>query len=148
MLRWAEDRNVCAMTFLTACLLAGCGDSDQVPMVSAEGKVVYRDTPSAHALVVLHPVSGPAQEHNLRPYGWTDGSGRFSLSTLKDCDGAPAGQYRAAVTWPAGNGGGTDSNDPETQRSGEDRLQGRYADPMKSGLDVTVDGQEITIRLK
>src|SRR5262245_51845438 len=90
------------------------------------GTVIYKGAPIKRAVVVFHPVGGDL--NSQRPSGVTGEDGTFSLTTgVKD--GAPRGEYRVTVVWPAEQPAKPDvivmaSDSP----SPPDRLGGRYAD--------------------
>jgi hypothetical protein len=113
-----------------------CRRNGTLPCVKVQGEVQYQDRLVSRGMVLFHPVeqSGPLEK--VRPYGYTDATGRFQLTTYEPNDGCPAGEYRVTVVWPQplpGQGG-----DDEHSMSGPDRLKGKYAEPLKSGLTVTV----------
>jgi hypothetical protein len=77
--------------------LSGCGDPS--PTVSpVRGQVLYNGRPVPHAQVTFHPV-GESSCGVVRPVGKVDDQGRFTLTSFKDGDGAPPGEYRVTVVW-------------------------------------------------
>jgi hypothetical protein len=126
-------------------LCAGCSEDgpelERIPVVPATGTVLIKGMAAAGAHVRLHPVDAGVGKRGLYPEGTTDEAGKYTLSTYVAGDGAPPGDYRVSVTWP------DVSFQPKTGAQREalleggerpDRLKGRFADPVKSGLKVTV----------
>jgi hypothetical protein len=111
-------------------LLAGCGSSSSVegrkPVHPVKGQLFVGEKPANGAFVLFVPANEPANNPDPRPRATVDASGSFQLSTYGENDGAPAGDYFIAVTWP------TDGRDDE------DRLKGRYRDPGQTKLKATV----------
>jgi len=89
------------------------------------GQVFVQEKPAAGAFVSFVPVNESAENKDARPRAYVEKDGSFTLGTYGDKDGAPAGDYYVLVVWTGGE-------DPE------DRLKGRYSDPKKSDLKVTV----------
>ncbi|HEX4415572.1 MAG TPA: carboxypeptidase-like regulatory domain-containing protein [Lacipirellulaceae bacterium] len=115
----------------------GCGkttDKDKVYPVS--GTVLVQGKPAEGARVTFYRADEGANRPGMAiPSGEVDSSGVYHLQAYLPGDGAPAGDYRVAVTWlepvPAGV-------KPETITR-QDRLGGRYADPSKSKLTAKVE---------
>jgi hypothetical protein len=114
---------------------AGCGGG-RVPVYPASGSVMWQGRPAAGARVVF--VSDQQRDMTGRdaaiPAATTDAQGRFHLTSYEEGDGAPAGQYKVAVTWYEVVRG---HDDPE-QVVERDRLEGKYADAETSGLTATI----------
>jgi hypothetical protein len=113
---------------------SGCGaEGPTVPLYPATGKVMFKGQPAAGAVVTLVPVS-PAGADVPASRGVAGEDGTFRLTTFARDDGAPAGEYRVTVRWPS------KAADPEAAPGpfGADRLNGRYADPNRSGLRAAV----------
>jgi hypothetical protein len=95
--------------------------------------VLVDGQPAKGALVAFHPVGGAANA--IRPVGHVDEQGLFRLTSYKQGDGAPAGEYQVTVTWflatPSGASGDDDS-------VAVNRLPGRYASAGTSQLRGTV----------
>ena len=88
--------NFVVRTAVLALLLAGCARVPQVTPHPVRGIVERAGKPVADATVVFHPETPlPAGLHN--PLAITDADGRYELTTLKQNDGAPAGEYRVTV---------------------------------------------------
>jgi hypothetical protein len=133
---------ICGVALL-ACL--GCSEAapevERIAVVPATGTIVIKSSPAAGARVRLHPVDTALAKRGLYPEGIADVAGKFALSTYVAGDGAPPGEYRVSVTWPDA------AFQPKTGAQREallegaekpDRLKGRYSDPAKSGLRMTI----------
>ncbi len=122
---------------LAAVAPVGCGKNDgHVKVYSVSGKVLVHGTPAEGARVVFYPVSDKLKgPHMPLPAGNTDAAGEFRLGSYKVDDGAPAGDYKVAITWPEPI---PPNANPETFQR-KDKLGGRYNDPEKSGLTATVE---------
>lgn len=86
-------------------------------------------------MVIFCPTSGTAEVKKLRPFGITEADGKFQLTSVEKGDGAPAGQYKVIMQWPA------QSREPSRDgglQMGPDRLQGRYMNLDKSQFNVEV----------
>ncbi len=64
-----------------------------------------------------------------RPWGRTDSEGNFTLSTYKNGDGCPFGEYDVTVRWPV------DPNELGTA----DRLNNRFTSPGNALMTITID---------
>jgi hypothetical protein len=132
-------RRFIAVTLL-ACLTAtvpACGtDDQQVAVFPVTGQVLHRGQPAAGAIVSFHPTAAELKSAGLVISGRTGADGSYQLMTYEEGDGAPAGEYQVSIIWraaPAGNDG------DEVDRSGADRLAGKYQDPALSGLTAEVE---------
>jgi hypothetical protein len=70
---------------------AGCADKDSPVKVS--GSVYLNGQPVRNVRVNATPVKG----HGRPAYGTTDSSGKFSLTTFQEGDGALPGQYNVTI---------------------------------------------------
>jgi hypothetical protein len=103
---------------------AGCGGSKLYPV---EGKVIFPDdTPLTAGTVEFGPVDKDAI---LAPRGEIQADGTFRMSTFKEGDGAPEGEYRVLVTPP-------ENADPDRPRPKS--FDPRFTSFEKSGLKYTV----------
>ncbi len=133
-----KTRIVISAALLTSLLLTSCGDG-RVSVYPVRGRVTVGGKPVEHALVIFHPVDASGELEQIKPEGRTDADGYFQLRTYGMADGAPAAEYRVAITWPAANPDmALHPEDPELLADGPDRLAGRYADPKTSNLRATV----------
>jgi hypothetical protein len=121
------------------CLALSC-DKSRVSVYPVRGAVLCKGRAAAGAFVIFHPVTESEAIQRMRPHAVVGPDGTFALMTYRDGDGAPAGDYRVTIEWPAEDPRNpSDPNDPESEPSGPDRLRGRYANPDTSGLQATVD---------
>ena len=126
---------------ICVCAFVGCGGDDKPGAVPAGGKVVFRKTtPPAGALVVLHPVD-PGYEKRIggKPFAKVKDDGTFALTTYREGDGAPEGEYGVTIDWrplakdnkigfALGDGGA----------SGPAKLNPKYSNPSQPFAKVTV----------
>lgn len=132
---------------LAVAAVAGCGPQyPRLPVVPAEGKVLYRDKPAVGAQVILVPV-GDDSPDSVKPRGTVGKDGVFRLATYPTQDGkpdgAPLGEYRVSVRWPVSRNVAADPDEPTPAGPPGglqgDRLGERYSDPKTSGLTVKVE---------
>jgi hypothetical protein len=98
------------------------------PPYPTTGTVLVNGEPAGGATVVLHHVDDWGAR-SIVPQAVTDDQGRFTLSTYATDDGAPAGDYRVTVEWPA----------YRLRQLGPDKLKGKFAKPESSGLTARVN---------
>jgi hypothetical protein len=129
MWRWC-----CAFLCLAA---AACGGNEYGGrrLYPVSGRILVNGQPANQALVTLFETNEAPLDATggvIRPQGWTDADGRFTLTSSPHTmnDGAPAGEYRVTVTWPAHRSG---------FGMGPDKLGGKYAKAETSGLTVRID---------
>jgi len=119
------------LSVLCCCLcLASCSNQyGDHPPYPASGQVLVNGQPANGARVVFHHL-GEWGEKSIVPQAMTDEDGRFVLTTYGMRDGAPAGDYRVVVEWPAYRRG---------RNIGPDRLMGKFAKPQTSGIKATIE---------
>jgi hypothetical protein len=111
--------------------MAMCGCSGSKPKtVPVAGQVYVGDRPAAHAIVTFHPVGAGADA--VKPVGHVDEQGHFRLTTFKEGDGAPPGEYKVTIA----------AYQSIEQKHGDDLivnlLPDKYAKPETSNLTATV----------
>jgi hypothetical protein len=126
----------------------GCGrekstfERDKVTRVT--GTVHIDGKPESMVGVRLNRVNGPDEAAGtskmLTPSGMTDTEGKFVIGTYDkgpEGDGAPDGEYTVTFQWGQINmlGG----------RYEGDKFAGKYADPAKSEVKVTVSGEPVDL---
>jgi hypothetical protein len=120
------------LAVLSLVTVGGCGDG-KLAVYSVSGVVKVDSKPADGAMVIFCPTDGSEELLKLRPYAFTDPDGKYQLTTFDQGDGAPAGNYKVIIQWPAKTGadqrGGT----------GPDRLRGRYMNLERSQLTAKVD---------
>ena len=123
---------------LFACLLlvaTSCGKSSYPGPrpYPVHGKVTYQGQPAKKFRVTFYPLK-EFEKVRFAPAAVTDENGEFRLRSYDPDDGAPAGQYAVTCTWPRRL---NTINEPDAGPE-VDRLGGKYADPKKSAIRVTV----------
>jgi hypothetical protein len=99
--------------------------------------VTYNGKPIKGAVLVFVPKDTAKAASAQRPSGVTIEDGTFKLTTGTK-QGAPAGEYDVAITWPEETKAtGKISMKPDDEDP-RDRLNGRYADASKSSLTATI----------
>jgi hypothetical protein len=116
-------------------LLLGCGGSG-LETVPVTGTVTYNGQPLADAAVAFQPADGRAAT------GITDASGKFTLTTLEDGDGAIVGEHTVTVSPGAGQTAAMPGVDAPVGATQKSAIPDRYSNPGMSGLkaSVTADG--------
>lgn len=118
---------------LTALLLAGCPSKSTVDTFPVKGKVLVNGKPAAGAVITLWPADRSTTPAWL-PHGSANDQGEFELNTFHTRDGAPAGDYRVGITWPA----------PKSRAAGKkavkpvDRLKGAFV-PARSPFQIRIE---------
>jgi len=130
----------------------GCGPEGVVGALKAhpvKGRVTVKGKPLEGALVTFHPVDESKMGADVvRPNGRTDADGRFILTTYSGGDGAPAGEYRVAISGisrPESEAAGGLFNDSKRAIAKTDPTGGKYIDPKNSGLKAAVKEGENTV---
>jgi hypothetical protein len=123
---------------LLVLLPAGCGGGIAVPStVPVRGVVKYMGSPTPGIRVTLHP-EGKTGKIGFVSSGETGPDGGFTLSTGAPSNGAPPGNYIVTFEMPV-------IAPPETTGFVEteiDAFGGKYSDPQKSGVRVTINRGE------
>ena len=143
---WESVRRGAACLIAALCLTTwGCGGAseldNQLPTNPAHGLVSFNSMPIPDATLAFHPVeSFPGDMVEAIPRAKVDPDGRFVVSTYKAGDGAPAGEYRVAVSWQGPLDGvnderGDDADLPEL-------LPSRYQCPERSCIRVHIQEGE------
>jgi hypothetical protein len=91
---------------LTMAVVVGCGKSGQreikgkLPVFPVKGKLMMDSKPMAGATIIFYPTHlFPPGASTQRPRATVDTDGNFRVSTYTNDDGAPAGDYKATVSW-------------------------------------------------
>jgi hypothetical protein len=129
------------LVLLLALGVGGCLRAPaQLELHPALGEVRSAGRPAPGVHITLYPTpETQSRVGALRPHAQADGSGKFTLGTYVQDDGAPQGEWLVTLTWP------DDRLSPavrdEILANGDalpDRLQGRYASPTASSLRFTI----------
>jgi len=117
-------------------LASGCGSESGPQPTPVRGEVTVKGQAAAGVLVVFHP----AEASGGKKAAATSGpDGKFELTTARHGDGALPGAYAVTLTWPE-PGRSIDGTD-----QGTDRLKGRYANPARPFLRLTVSPEPTTL---
>jgi hypothetical protein len=127
-----------AVSWLIA--LNGCGDG-KIKRYPVTGTVMVDGKPAEGALVFFCPVDPKPELENLRPFGTTDATGTFELTTIEENDGAPAGQYKVLAKWPQPMPAADDGRDGRGTPLGPDRLKNKYYNLGSTPLAATIEEQ-------
>ncbi len=122
------------LTLLLVLAVPSCSssrDGNRKPVHPVRGQVFVQGKPAVGAFVLFVPVNEPAEPKDPRPRATVEADGSFVVSTYGANDGAPAGEYVVTITWPGGT-------TPDGKEEPEDKLLGRYSNPVKSKLSATV----------
>ncbi|WP_165226369.1 DUF4198 domain-containing protein [Aquisphaera insulae] len=120
-------------------LVVGCRGEDTGPRVyPVSGRILVDGKPAAKAEISFHPLD-PRSRQAPQPIAIAEEDGSFRPSTRLSQDGAPAGEYTLTVVWRKIR------VDHGEEVAGADQLNGRYNDPHRSGLRVTIKEDENTL---
>jgi hypothetical protein len=133
----SADRIVVAASLLA---VAGCGGG-QIATYPVVGTVLVDGRPAEGAMVIFVPTSTEPEAERKRPFGIANAEGKFGLMTFEQDDGAPAGEYKVLVQWPAPGRPTDEQRGGRRGAVGADRLQGRYFNLEKTTLTATVEEQ-------
>jgi hypothetical protein len=124
--------------FAAALLLCSCSKSVDYGKEThpVTGSVFVDGQPAALLTVTLHDVKGFDSENPSVSTAMTKEDGTFAVSTFEAEDGVPVGEYTATFQWGKLN--------PIKNAFEGDQLKGRYMDPRKSEVKVTVSEGEPT----
>lgn len=127
---------------------AGCGRAPAPPPTptcyTVSGDITIGGQPASGARLRLFPTDAELAKRGICPQAISDDQGRFILRTFATNDGAPAGDYAVAITWPDPKP--IPEYGPEREAAMEgveppDQLQGKFANPVLSDLKLTVAAQ-------
>jgi hypothetical protein len=122
-------RLLCCSVMLVSLCSCNSNEYGDHPPYPASGKVLINGQPVKGLRVTLFPQSF-SSERTIMPLGFTREDGSFDLSTYGPNDGAPAGDYRVTVYWPAFH---------RPRQKAPDLLADRYSKPESSPLMTHVD---------
>jgi hypothetical protein len=116
------------LALVATTIVAGCSQSE-LPVYPAVGHVTFENEWPLGTRVVLHPLSN---DSSIRPQGVVDALGNFRVTTFRDGDGAPPGEYIVTLVWHKF------VIDGEDYKPGPNVLPPMYAEPATSPLIVEV----------
>lgn len=124
-----------SLAALVAFQCTSCDKDKRRPVFPVRGQVFFESRPTPDALVIFHPVNDPDPQAP-RPIGRVGADGRFTTTTYRTDDGAPAGEYLVTITWVKE----TDRQGAakEEQKDPVNRLPDRYSKPETSQLRVQI----------
>jgi len=123
--------SLAATVVVTGCRPAKTPKLDTYPV---SGQVMVNGKPAVRAEVRMRP-SKPLldpMKRSVEPYGIVEADGMFRISTYRDKDGAPPGEYAITVVWP------TVTVEGGEEVFGPDRLKGRFGNPLSPVTVFTV----------
>jgi hypothetical protein len=120
---------------------AGCsnqlGTAETLSTVPVSGTLTYQGQPLESFRVSFYPEQGDRASSGL-----TDASGKFTIGTNKEGDGAPVGNYRVVVAFapPTADDNTADMpiDDPSKLPKPKIKVPAKYSNPEKSGLTQEV----------
>ncbi len=117
---------------LTSAVLCGSCSPKPPSLHPVHGKIFFERKPAHGAVIVLHPANDPSPAAP-RPSGLVGTDGSFTLGTFEPGDGAPAGDYLAAIAW-------FEDRAKRNPVTGEvpNKLPNRYSDPWTAKLPITI----------
>lgn len=135
---------LCCVALATVCGYRGDRESSPPRAFRVTGRLFVDDYLAANACVAFHPINKETSQGRC-PVAMTKRDGSFELTTYAMHDGAPDGDYMVTVTWPDDALPVDECECVEPLQ--HDRLGGRYADPRKTSLAVTILPQDNYINL-
>lgn len=72
--------------------------SGRKPVYPVHGQVLFQGRPAAHAQISFHPINDNSLSA-IHPVGTVDEKGNFRLTSYKQGDGAPEGEYLVTIQW-------------------------------------------------
>jgi hypothetical protein len=134
----ASPMRRCLLTALLIASPPGCGESppSRPPRQPTHGTVTYNGKPPDGAVVQFWPLPlDKIDWRTVKPSARVGPDGTFRLNTYEMSDGAIVGDYVVTVLWTGSN--------PDVPRP--DLFQGRYSDPNKPVLKVSIKEGENAI---
>ena len=129
------------MLLLLATACSGCGQTprETATVFPVAGRFTINGKPASGALVSFIPLTAPAEGRRAIPsQARADANGAFKLTTFLTADGAPEGDYKVTLYWPAPSPAAAPQGDDDDAVLGPDQLRGRFASADKSNLRAHV----------
>jgi hypothetical protein len=115
----------------------GCGAKQaEQPVFRLTGRVTFETTPCHGAQIVLRPANTDGWEGPY-PNAVANANGEFTISTYKDGDGAPAGEYFAVIIWKKSSATSA-GRDRESRDDDPSLIPEHYSDPQSTLFPVRV----------
>ena len=122
-------RRLCV--FCLCLCLASCSNKyGDHPPYPTSGQILVDGQPAPKGLQVTFFHEGDWGDKPIVPMALTDDEGKFEMTTYGTHDGAPAGDYKVTVEWPAYRRG---------RNRGPDKFGGTYAKKETSVLTAHVE---------
>ena len=122
-------RRLCVFC-LCLCLASCSSKYGDHPPYPTSGQILVDGQPVPKGVQVTFFHEGDWGEKTIVPMALTDDEGKFEMTTYGTNDGAPAGDYKVTVEWPAYRRG---------RNRGPDKFGGTYAKKETSGLTAHVE---------
>ena len=123
-------------------IAVGCGTRGGPPRNSTHkvtGTVIVDGQPPMSSVqLTCHPTQGMNTKFPATTNAISDPDGKFAFSTYESGDGVPPGEYIVTIAW-------REFNPVQMSFGGPDRLNGRYSDPAKSEIKLTVTDSPIDL---
>lgn len=134
----ALDAPWCILCCAILLVISGCGRG-RIPTYPVSGTVNVDARPADGAIIIFCPATAGTELDSVRPAGKTDAAGKFQLTTFEPGDGAPAGEFKVLVKWPASTLAGDDrERRPGSANKGPDRLKGKYYNQESTPITATI----------
>lgn len=130
-----------AIILLLATACGGCGQParETATVFPVAGRFTVNGKPASSALVSFIPQTPPSDGRRAIPsQARADDNGAFKLTTFHTADGAPEGDYKVTIYWPAPSPAAAPHGDDDDAVLGPDQLRGRFAAADKSNLRAHV----------
>jgi hypothetical protein len=111
----------------------GKGESDLLAVYPCRGQVFVNGKPAENAEIFFHPI-GNENPRTGASQAVIDKDGWYILSTYKDKDGAPEGNFIVTIVWPDGPKPPEEGYQAAKMPKPGDRLNGVYAKTSDSTL--------------
>ncbi len=90
------------LSIVLLCTATGCGKSGwQASTYPVSGVIKINGESPEKAVLIFHSTAGPVDRRHSEPWAIVESDGSFEISTYKDGDGAPKGEYAVTLYWPA-----------------------------------------------
>jgi hypothetical protein len=143
-------KHQCIALFLAVVALAfsGCGGGKKFPVYPVTGELFLDKKPLAEAQVIFIPENGDMPQAT----GMTDASGKFTLSTYGNGDGAVEGKFKVIIR-KIEKAPDVDPNQPIDPKIGakmtaKSLIPPHYGNPENSGLSATIKAESNTVKFE
>src|SRR6185312_4564325 len=105
--QWLDMNRIASIPILAAVLigLVSCSQSKGPPRKACypvKGQLTVRGQPAEGAVIMFQPEGANPDEWPVGyPRATVGADGKFEVATYGDNDGAPAGDYKVLINWPA-----------------------------------------------